>query len=533
MERNMAGVENSVGQVANLPEARQIGNLPHGRRRPRRGIAAFVVLLLLSITLALSYASMRTQAVNVEIFRNSLIRPVARQNAITGLTLAMKQMTLSTWTGTETTFSGTLSPYDSFQVTYTTGDPSLTSGSSSYSDYPWRVTLLSTGYSADPINPTKTASYQVRAVVHLVPRALQTEPTNWSTMLAYTAYQTQGYGTFEVSIPSQIQGAVNIQCQTGMSREIWSNSTIRTRYYDDLNPLRNSQNLDWRPFTGNVSIANWFNVIQYSDTPTLLTALGLASTNTGMPSGNGWNPVGTTSTYRLYAGGKQYQVKSVSGSLQSVSYQPDPVANPLGIFYSSGQVSLYNNVKFTGTLVAGGNVTVCGTGTQFNPLALPSLYNTTTPIQLPVLVGAGGFYMNSSSGTAITGQMSLAGTFNIGTAPQAAISMTMIGQLIASSIYMPGRSEWINAGSTWWTNTYNAFMGQHGSSPQALYFPYYLQKTTTLNPVPQLVIKPNSTTISYHWQSLLNAQNTENPIFIPASGDGGLRWDLYQWTDSP
>ena len=501
--------------------------------RPRRGIAAMVVLLLLSVTLALSYASMRTQAVNIEIHRNSLLRPAAQQNAITGLTVAMKKMTLSTWAGTETTLSGTLGPYDSFQVTFTTGDPSLTSSSASYSDLPYRVTLLSTGYSADPTNPQKSASYQIRTVVHLVPRALQTEPTNWTTMLGYTAFQTQAYGTFECSIPSQIQGPVNIECQTGMSRDIWSSDTVRQQYNDDLNPARTSLGTDWRPFTGAVSMANWLSIIQYSDTPTRLSKLGLSSTNTGLPSGSGWNPVGTTSTYRLYTGGKQYKVQTIGGSLQSVSYTPDPATNPLGIYYSSGQVSLYNNVTFTGTLVAGGDVSIYGTGTQFNPLTLPSLYNTTPPIQLPVLAGAGGFYMASSSGTTITGQVSLAGTFNIGTAAQSAISMTMIGKLIASSIYIPGRSEWIGAGSTWWTNTYNAFKAKTGSSPQAKYFCYYLQAYTTLNPVPKLVIQPNSTTITYHWQSLLNAQNAENPIYVPASGDGGLRWDLYQWTENP
>ena len=156
--------------------------------------------------------------------------PVAQQDAITGLTMALKKMTASSWAGVGSTYSGTLGPYDSFQVTYSTGDPSLNSASPNWSDYPYRVTLNAVGYSADPDNPQNTATYKVRAVVRLVPRALAAEPSNWATMLAYTFYQTT-FGSVQVSVPSRVEGPVFTQGQVTTSQEVWSSDTIRQRYY--------------------------------------------------------------------------------------------------------------------------------------------------------------------------------------------------------------------------------------------------------------------------------------------------------------
>jgi len=57
----------------------------------RRGMALLMVLLLLSLTLGLSYAAMRSQATVSMIQRNSDRRASARQDAITGLSVALKR----------------------------------------------------------------------------------------------------------------------------------------------------------------------------------------------------------------------------------------------------------------------------------------------------------------------------------------------------------------------------------------------------------------------------------------------------------
>jgi hypothetical protein len=48
-----------------------------------------------------------------------------------------------------------------------------------------------------------------------------------------------------------------------------------------------------------------------------------------------------------------------------------------------------------------------------------------------------------------------------------------------------------------------------------------------LDPVPALTIKPNPSPLTAHWQDLTQ------PIYVPASGDTGLRWDLVRWTPLP
>jgi hypothetical protein len=42
-----------------------------------------------------------------------------------------------------------------------------------------------------------------------------------------------------------------------------------------------------------------------------------------------------------------------------------------------------------------------------------------------------------------------------------------------------------------------------------------------------LTIKPDASPLTAHWQDLAQ------PLYVPASGDEGLRWDLLRWIDSP
>ena len=512
------------------------------RSADRKGIAAFFVLLLLSLTLSLGYAMMRSQSVAVQIQRNACRLPAAQQDAITGITLALKQMTLSTWTGVSTVLNGTLGPYDTYQVSYTAGDPTLAASSSSYGEYPYRVTLLSTGSSVDPSNVQNVATYQVRAVVRLVPRALATEPSSRSTMMQYAVYQYQ-FGTFDVVVPSQIQGSVYTQAYPGISGQIWpldssydwSITGAGLQYYGDLKGLKTATGSDWRPFTGALTLMNYF--LQPGNVQTVISGLGLTVSQYWLPTTIPWNPPASMSTYQIYPGGPQYQVQVLAASLQATTLQPSMTTNPLGIYFRSGPLDLYDNTTIQGTVITayGGaaDVTVHGKGIALNPVSLPALYNTTTPIQLPVVVSGGNFKINANAGVAINGQASVASTFDVVAAGQAGTVMTFLGQLVAGAVSIEPRTEWTSQSSTWWSNELSAFNGQKNKTGGYKYFPQYLQKYTSLNPVPQVVIKPSSSTVQYHWQVWTGSQSANNPIFVPASGDGGLRWDLVSWTENP
>ncbi len=73
-----------------------------GRRRKassRRGITILIVLMLISVTLALSYSILRSQMTTVLIQNNNVRNNNARQDAISGLTIAMREMSDGTWKG--------------------------------------------------------------------------------------------------------------------------------------------------------------------------------------------------------------------------------------------------------------------------------------------------------------------------------------------------------------------------------------------------------------------------------------------------
>ena len=165
---------------------KRIPKLVHYRRcwkthaRRGRGVAVLLVLLLMTLTLAISYAAIRTQYMSFMVQRNSDRRAVAQQTAVTGMTMALKKMQGSSWAGFGSTLNGTLTTSESFTATYTYGDASLTSGSTDYNDYPFRGTIAVTGKSVDPVNPQSVTTYQISAVVRLVPRQMTAEPSDWS-----------------------------------------------------------------------------------------------------------------------------------------------------------------------------------------------------------------------------------------------------------------------------------------------------------------------------------------------------------------
>jgi hypothetical protein len=47
-----------------------------------------------------------------------------------------------------------------------------------------------------------------------------------------------------------------------------------------------------------------------------------------------------------------------------------------------------------------------------------------------------------------------------------------------------------------------------------------------MNPNPLLTLKADTTLLIDHWQDL------SGPVYVPATGDGGLRWELLSWTNN-
>jgi type II secretory pathway pseudopilin PulG len=214
------------------------------RRRPlatsrarRRGMTVVVVLVLVSIALAMSFAVMRSQTNDIQLQQNSDRGNLARQAAMVGLNAALRAMRLSTWGGVGTTLSAPISATDSYSVTFTAGDPSLTSSSPDYAQYPYRVTLVSRGTSADLAHPGVSTSYRAQAVVQLIPQQLCAVPSSWSTILNYTLYQLTNTEV-DLALPCHVEGAVRLQSDVDVGSAYNWRTTPRARYFSDLNLMR-------------------------------------------------------------------------------------------------------------------------------------------------------------------------------------------------------------------------------------------------------------------------------------------------------
>lgn len=171
----------------------------------RRGFAVVIVLALLTVTLALSYSMMRVQATTNEIQRNMGRQADARQAAISGISAGIREMYKSSWGGIDSTLTMNLGNDHSYAVRYETGDPWLTEDDPDYAELPFRVTVISTGYALDKVNAAVKSQYTIRAVVQLVRRKLQTNPSQWRTASENALYSF-GTGDNVLEAPWQVTG---------------------------------------------------------------------------------------------------------------------------------------------------------------------------------------------------------------------------------------------------------------------------------------------------------------------------------------
>jgi hypothetical protein len=503
-----------------------------GAAQRRRGMALLLVLLLLSLTVGLSYAAMRSMSTAGMIQRNSDRRASARQAAITGLAMALKKMHRSNWSGVDTSLSGSLNSTDSFVVTYATGDPSLASNNS---DIPYRVTLLSTGYSADSQQTQAVASYRVRGVVRFIPRKLAAEPASWTSMMDYTAFQWKS-GDFRWEPPMRIEGRVRVQATMFPALmyawwEFFTGGKARVQYLKDLNAMNSAAKCDWRPFTAKITLRESAQIL---DTMTVLnTYLGLASEDCSDSMISDMTYASAISRYQIYPGGKTYTIPQLPSSIQNVTYQSDPATNPAGLFCRAGSLVIGSSTTIKGSIFttanSGSQLIINGQKVSLAAVSLPTIQGTTAPVQLPVAAVADDIVIAAGADVTINGLVATSGRFQVASDDQGGITLTHLGKLIAQDFDFRPRNDWNSKDYSWWSARYDAWYAQKGKAGGYQYFPEYLQKLATgaLDPVPKVIIKANTDSIQYHWH------NPQNTIYIAHPTDGGLRWDLLNWTENP
>jgi hypothetical protein len=512
--------------------------------RMRRGVAVLLVLLLITLTLALSYAAVRTQNLSFMVQRNSDRRVVAQQTAVTGMTMALKKMQDSSWAGFGSTLNGTLTTSESFIATYTFGDASLTSTSPDYNDYPFRGAISVTGKSVDPVNPQSITTYQISAVVRLVPRQTTAEPSDWATMNGYvgynngvfdyhavtdvnkiyTVYQTYSQ-PFEIDIPCQFTGPVRIQGALKIAPHYPDNpgSDSWIRYLSDLYGMwRYGGYADYRPFAGPVSYVT--GKMDANNINALITYLHSSTGTLALDEANSdWTQPNNFFTYQIYTGGPTYTIPTVSNNLQSVTLGPDPMTNPLGIFYYNGGMTILNDVTIKGSLFCKGSLTLNGNNIHFESVELPGLFGAGNSVRLPVIICNNLTVNNSVSSASIKGLVAVFSTLTIAKASQAQ-TISITGRVISKAILIRERQPWDTTNWPWWYSWYWAYY--RFSIP---YFPVYMSYSGTagLNYQPLLTINPDTTSITYHWPTA-NAS-----VFLVNPSDAALRWEVIKWSENP
>jgi hypothetical protein len=258
---------------------------------------------------------------------------------------------------------------------------------------------------------------------------------------------------------------------------------------------------------------------------------------------------GAIAGYQLYPGGKTYQppvLQATYGvSLQDLSIGPDPVNNPLGVFRSSGALSIQNNVHIKGTIVTDSSspeIQIYGTNVVLQAASLPHLEGSNQTWQLPVALIKSHLRINSGSNSQITGLTVVWDDFEIKTgAPSTQFQVT--GNVFSAGLNLRGRDTWTMT-TTDWTNDYNNYNGTGGLLPALLailldtirgalglppgatvHFPEYMQHVRGFTVQPTLTIQPESSGVQPHWH------DWTQPIFLPDSADPGLRWNLVRYED--
>ncbi len=491
---------------------------------PRRGFSVLIVLLLIAVTLSLSYASIRTQSVNARIQRNATFCVSARSAAASGLATALKTMHSVAWRGVDTTLIGRLSSHENFTVEFVAGDDELEAGHADYDRYPYRVTLNATGYAADPIHPTVIATHHAQAVVELIPRALSTPVAGLDELTDHTVCQWRS-GTCSLCVPFRIEGSVRLRSRMKLDDALEWTEEQQWWYYLGLNDMRKAGHADWRPFTGPVYFR--FDEQDAQAYALIDTALQVNTIDTTSASTFVWQSNDAVMSYQLFPGGKVYDIETVSANLANIELAPNIMTNPAGLFSRSRSVQIRDGATIRGSLFTRGDgssdIVVQGNDIRLEPMDLPPLDGASDPVQLPVLVSAGDISFGNGTEAVLKGLVMARDDFNVTTTQQNQMSLSLEGHIACGNLIVGHRTSW-NSSKFWWNFVWSLFWLQRSEGIQ--WFPALLS-LTDLDIKPQITIVPDTRSIRYHYY------HPTQPIYVPHADDDGLRWNVVRWTMNP
>jgi hypothetical protein len=509
-------------------------NLPRSlaswKGRRRRGATVVIVLGLLAMTLAVSYAMMRTQVTSLQIQNNLARRDGARHAAQSGMAAALRRIHDADWPGVNTPLTADLGGGVGYTVTFATGDESLQSGDPLYAEYPFRLTITAKGFAIDPNDSNRRAEYQVQSVVQLVRRAFSSEPAAWRNTRNFTLVQWEDAPT-DVQFPVRIEGPVRLGGALTLGVGYPVDGSYLSRYLNDLERMRRASLGDHRPFSGPIQMP-------YERTPgwlrNMLTA-ELNLTTVDVPRG-GTAPFPSPeapATYRLYPGGKEYVVPEIQklhgAELTGVSLKPDVRENPLGVFCSSESLRLGERTTVEGTIICRGSepdISVAGQQVTWQARELPALFDQpeNEHVYLPAGLVADDLVVRSGANASVFGALAVWGDLEV-VERDAPTTLDVTGRVLTRQFLVRGRTTW-KPNATWFLLLW-LFFNSQGEPDVTPYLPKWMEKCCGMIVEPKIKFRPSAANEKHRWQ------DWSQPVYVPAPGDAGLMWDLLRWTESP
>ena len=487
---------------------------------------------MLAMTLALSYASLRSQATVAQLANNLGRGEAARLAAESGIFTALRRMSEATWAGTETSFSSNLSDNEWYEVEFKTGDGPLPATDPLYNpnEFAYRVIITSKGYASDPGQPSVRAIHQIEAIVQLARRKIMAEPAGWSDLEPLAVHQWDGTRAVATQFPVRFEGPVKLLGSLSLFPSYPLSTNPEERYFKDLEKMRVNGLGDHRPFKGPVTLVH---NLQTSETRNYLQDLNVSFPNTAATSDPPAVIPTTVASYKLYPGGKTYTIPILQmlygSSLQNRTIGPHPVTNPLGIYRSRNSLAVYNNVHFRGTIISDGmtpDIQVYGTDVTLDGVNLAPLEGTTQQYQLPVGLVRNHVRFHGTSDAAIRGLMMVTGEFEIKEGPKTA-KFDLTGQLMTAGLAVRGRSDIALLGALEWETQHVLFLLQYlplvPTSTQ--YYPVWMQDKSGVPYAPLIKFAHDNSGVKYHWH------NWPEPVYQKDPADPGLRWNLVRWSE--
>ncbi len=493
-------------------------------RRNRRGVAVILVLGFMAISFGMAYALLRAQASSMQLAGNYRRMEQAREAAFSGALAGIREIHADDWAGVATSFSANVTANSSYTVSFVTGDDSLQLGDADYDMWPYRVTIKSVGYAQDPADPLAVATANVHVVMQLIPENVATEPSIWQTARQYTAFQSK---TVEANLNMHIrfEGPVRFQDKVLLGKDLPPKDEIRERYMRDLDLMRSNGFDDYRQFDTNVRLpyskqsgtANALITLPFQG----LGAIDEPKGETSMPA------VGNYSTYQLYPGGAHYTAGTLNFYTRNETLEPDPKTNPLGLYYSSSNIRIEDNVTLRGTIIDGGDIVIDGTSIDLQAVDLPSIDGGATTVQLPVMIVGDAVDVEDDTKMNVTGSIASKGRFRFRQCGNGT-EYTQQGRLLVGELTVGPWVDWPQYAVNWDFH-YGAFLVQYDPDDGIPfdYFPDYLENVALLQIEPAFKISPPASAVTLHWMA------AGEPLYAPVTAGEGLNWQVMDWIDNP